>query len=258
VAFPHVDVCLAIAWLSKDGRMVVGHVPAQWIGEHVVDHAGCAKHIMGAMDRLQGDRIIHFVVTLGDDNWRQIVDPMVTNLNPGQYLKIWKNVPGGADLRIDGGAGEIQVSASRTRQLIKKWPFAAVGKDNETVDYSVPALFAVAENLKSQFNEHPFKGLESITFHPLFQVSEQQKITAVFKKLFKSHGACIGFSTPLSASLGANVTYRFRDGGKEHFSLIVKPVPQKDGRFGITDISLRSGDQMYAEQHGRSMQYVRR
>ncbi|HYK37026.1 hypothetical protein [Alloacidobacterium sp.] len=185
VIFPHVDVCLAIAWLSSSKRIVAGHVPAQWDRQSPVDQEGCANKVMAEMNKLQGESPIEFVITLGDEEWQPVIDRMVNNLKPKQYVKIWKEISGGGDLRLDGMSKKISVSASRTRQLVHEWAYDSVQKQQHTATYTTPILFRIAETLKAHFKEEPFKGVEEITFHSLCAPKDQQEITKNFKSLFQ-------------------------------------------------------------------------
>lgn len=258
VVFPHVDVCLAIAWLRSTKVIVAGHVPAQWDAHSPIDMEGCAKRIMVDMDKLQSEANIEFVITLGDRAWKSIVDRMVDIAKPKQQLSIWKDIPGGGDLRIDGTTKKISVNASRTRQLVREWSYDTVQKEQPTVTYTTPVLFKIAENLKVHFKEEPFKGSESLFFHSLCPQKDQQEITQTFKSLFKKHGKCTEFWAPLGSTLNGDLSFKFADAEKVSFSIVAAESLSVSGRYLIKELTLNLTAQQYAEKHGSSMQFARR
>jgi hypothetical protein len=258
VIFPHVDVCLAIAWLAADKSVIAGHVPAQWDRTSFPDEAGCAKRVIAEMEKLRKGAAIDCVITLGDDEWKRVVDSMTESLKPKQYLKIWKDIAGGADLRLDGPDKKITVHATRTRQQVKEWTYAGVPNKDEQVNYTTPVLFQLAENLKNDFKDTPFKGMEETRFHSLCAQKDRQEITENFKWLFQKHGRCTDFSAPLHSQPQGDLIFKFADGEKCSFHVVVAESLQVKNRYQIKELTLKPGSQFYAEQHGRSMEFARR
>jgi hypothetical protein len=257
VIFPHVDVCLAIAWLAADKSIIAGHVPAQWDSTSLPDEAGCAKRVIAEMEKLRKGAI-DCVVTLGDRDWKRTVDSMTEGLKPKQFLKIWKNIPGGADLRLDGPNKKISVHATRTRQQVKEWTYDGVPNKDEPVTYTTPVLFQLAENLKNDFKDTPFKGMEETRFHSLCAQKDRQEITENFKWLFQKHGRCTEFWAPLHSTLEGDLIFKLADGEKCSFHVVVAESLKVKGRYQIKEMTLKPGSQFYAEQHGRSMEFARR
>lgn len=259
VIFPHVDVCLAIAWMAADKSIVAGHVPAQWDSTSFPDEAGCAKRVIAEMEKLRKGPV-DCVVTLGDREWKRVVDSMTESLKPGQFLKIWKDISGGADLRLDGPEKKISVHATRSRQQVKEWTYDGVTNKDEPVTYTTPVLFGIAENLKNDFKDTPFKGMEEIRFHSLCSAKDRQEITDNFKWLFQKHGRCTEFFAPLHSQPQGDLIFKFADGEKCSFHIVVAEsvVPKYKGRYQIKELTLKPGSQFYAEQHGRSMEFARR
>lgn len=236
---------------------VAGHVPAQWDGASLPDQDGCAERILEAMNRLQGDSRIDFVITFGDEEWREVVDRMVDNLQPTQCLKIWKEVEGGGDLRVDGQAQKISVYATRTRQLVYECTYDSVQQQPHIALYKLPVLFKIAENLKTHFKEEPFKGVEDITFHSSCPAGKRQEITDTFKLLFKQHAKCTEFWAPMHSTLEGDLIFKFADAEKVSFHIVAELLHAK-GRYQVKELTMKPGQQFYAEQHGSSMQFARR
>lgn len=70
VLFPHVDSCLAIAFMLADNRIVGGHVGMQWGGSDDIKPADNSLRIVDEMLTCVGRSKISYVVFLGDPNWK--------------------------------------------------------------------------------------------------------------------------------------------------------------------------------------------
>jgi hypothetical protein len=225
VVFPHVDVCLAIAWvLRNNGRIIAGHVPGKWDEHSPLDPKGCADRIVKEMSRIRSEGVEDLVITLGDPGsagWTRYVDAMVDgmagsltamNLPPMRYLKIWKDVPGGVDLTVDGLLGTLECKSSRTDELIWQRNLNVIGQDRQSIRYDTPELFKMASTLKSHFKAEPFKGLN--IFHASCGTSDRERITGLFKNLFQDHGACTAVQSPLTRELRGDITFTLGNGRK--------------------------------------------
>lgn len=69
--FPHVDSCIAIAFVMMDGRMVGGHVGMQMPTAIDLDPYGNALKICEEMIALIGVGPIARVILVGDGNWEK-------------------------------------------------------------------------------------------------------------------------------------------------------------------------------------------
>lgn len=240
--FPHVDVCLATAWITtRTGQMIGGHVPGQWDQTSPVDPNGCAQRIFSLMDKKWSERSVDLIVTLGDASepgspgWTNIVKTMVRNLGATRYLMLWKNIPGGADLRIDGPGQKLSIVATRTGQLVLERPLDGIGAEELPVRYSTPARFKVAENLKTHFKAEPFKGAGM--FHDSCPAKEQERITSFFKDIFTNHGPCTAFESPLDSNLSGPATFRFGSGEKVIVTLTLAQHARFADRYLITNVT---------------------
>lgn len=230
--FPHVDVCMAAAWITTSSwQMIGGHVPGKWDETSDDDLNGCAQRVFMEMDKRWSERTVDIVVTLGDPTdltpaWTNIVKTMVRNLGARRYLMLWKDVPGGADLKIDGPSKRLVVTSTRTRQVLLDRTLDSIATEEVPVVYRLPVLFRVAEDLKNHFKAEPFKG--SGSFHEDCPVEEQTRITNLFKEIFRVHGPCTEVQAPLNSSLSGDAAFRFRDGEK----VIMKVTLAQHKRFG--------------------------
>jgi len=113
--FPHVDSCLAIAFVLADGRMIGGHVGMQMPGADNLDPLGNAVQICTQMLQRIGNSPVRKLILVGDANWE---NDFVTNQDVIQRLINQVNV---ADtLFVDTGAfgGGVNVSLNPRRSMV--------------------------------------------------------------------------------------------------------------------------------------------
>ena len=208
--FPHVDVCMAVVWITEaltpSWRMIGGHVPGKWDEHSSDDLKGCAERVFALMDRQWGARSIAIVVAMGDPSgmqapgWTQIIKNMLNNLDPKKSLVIWKDTPGGADLKVDFSAGKVTMSSSRTAQFIYEKDFSSMTKGEERhIKYDAPVLFKTVESWKSQFKD------------------EQDRIINLFRDIYQHHGDAKEVHPPLNSGVTGEVVFCFQDGEKVVF-----------------------------------------
>lgn len=242
LVFPHVDVCMGAVWITtRSWQMIGGHVPGKWDENSGDDLQGCANRVFTEMDRRWSERSVDIVITIGDPSgfgapaWTEIVQTMVRNLSPAKYLMIWKDTPGGADLKVEGPAAKLIVSSSRTGQLILERTFASIAREEKPIRYDVPILFKTTESWKAQFKDEPFKGLEP--FDPALSVQEQTRIKNLFKEIFQHHGACTVVEPPRNSGLTGQAVFKFADGEKVIFDVTLVQHPRFTDRYQIRNIT---------------------
>jgi len=242
LVFPHVDVCMGAAWITtRSWQMIGGHVPGKWDEHSGDDLQGCANRVFSLMDRKWSERSVNLIITIGDPSqpgapaWTDIVGTMVRNLRPNNYLMIWKDTPGGADLKVDGPNRKITVSSSRTGQLILERTFASIGTEEKRIRYDVPVLFRTVESWKAQFKAEPFKGLEP--FAATLSGPEQTRIKNLFKDIFEHHGACTEVEPPRNAGLTGKAVFKFQDGEKAIFDVTLVQHHRYTDRYQILNIT---------------------
>jgi hypothetical protein len=115
LVFPHVDSCLAIAFLLNNGRKVGGHVGMQMPNSPNLDPAGNAAQITQQMLGQLGGGVVQKVVLVGDANWEQ---DFVTNVD---VIQATINASGAAaSLFLDTGnyGGGVDVSLNPRRGML--------------------------------------------------------------------------------------------------------------------------------------------
>ncbi len=242
LVFPHVDVCLGAAWITtQTWSMIGGHVPGKWDETSDDDLNGCAQRVFMLMDKRWSERKVDIIITLGDPSepgtpaWTDIVKTMARNLGAERYLMLWKNVPGGADLRIDGPARKLVVTSTRTRQVVLERTLDSIRKEELPIVYRLPVLFRMVENLKTHFKAEPFKG--SGSFHDSCPGKEQERITNLFKDIHRVHGPCTEFRAPLDSGLSGDATFLFRDAEKVIMNVTLAQHAKYTDRFLIRNIT---------------------
>jgi hypothetical protein len=242
LVFPHVDVCMAAAWINTTNwAMIGGHVPGKWDQDGVDDLNGCAQRVFSLMDKRWGERSVDLIITIGDPSgvgapaWTDIVKTMVRNLDAQRYLMIWKDTPGGADLTIDGPARKLTVASARTRHLILERTFDSIQREERPIRYDAPVLFKMVENLKSHFKPEPFKGASQ--FHESCKAEEQERITNFFKDIFQRHGPCTEFQAPSSRGLSGEASFKFKDGELVKVELTLAQHGKYKDRYLIANLT---------------------
>jgi hypothetical protein len=144
--FPHVDSCLAIAFLLANGQMVGGHVPLQMDAAANLDAGGNADRIIVNMLRLVrfecGGAAINKLITLGDASmpFAPQVDYNLVNLanraNAAQgHLHLDSGaIAGGVDLYIDGPNQRVQALTTNGANMRYNQTFAVAIATNGTVN----------------------------------------------------------------------------------------------------------------------------
>jgi hypothetical protein len=113
--FPHVDSCLAIAFLLADGRLIGGHVGMQLPNSPNLDPHGNAMAVANQMLALSAGAGVTRVVLVGDANWEQ---DFIQQLDVVQDVI---NLSGSANsLFLDTGAfgGGVDFSFNPRRQMV--------------------------------------------------------------------------------------------------------------------------------------------
>jgi hypothetical protein len=138
ILFPHVDSCMAIAFILDDGTVIGGHVPAQWGPQDPLDYAGNADRVSSLMTAafiLLSDferrthRFARKLVTLGDGNWRRQADCVFkvrTGVGVTDHLHYDKQVGGGVDLYLKPDAGLVVVKSSTTQEELDTTRFSDI------------------------------------------------------------------------------------------------------------------------------------
>jgi len=113
--FPHVDSCIAIAFVLNDGRMIGGHVGMMMPAADNLDPHGNAMQICNQMLGLVGIALISQVLMVGDANWE---NEFVGNRNVVQDIINLVGCPN--TLFIDTGAygGGVDVSLNPKRRMV--------------------------------------------------------------------------------------------------------------------------------------------
>ena len=103
--FPHVDVCMAIAFILANDCMVGGHVPGMWDeNDFPPDINRNAIRIFDGMRahvQLRGSSVLK-LITLGDSEWDDTMNTIGGRLGGAEHLRIHKEVDGGVDLSLNG------------------------------------------------------------------------------------------------------------------------------------------------------------
>ena len=243
--FPHVDVCMAVVWLqARNWAMIGGHVPGKWDQDSNDDLKGCAERVLSVMNRQWHElRSVDLIITMGDPSgvgapaWTDIVNTMVANLGAQRFLKIWKDTPGGADLKVDGPARKLTVTSSRTRQAICERTFDSITRGEELrIRYDAPELFKMVEDLRKKFTAIGFLGNLHL-FHDSCSKTDQERIDKFFKESFQKHGACTDFQAPMDRGLSGDATFTFADGEKAAIRL---ELAEKKWESGATAYRIRN------------------
>ena len=113
--FPHVDSCIAIAFLLGDGRMIGGHVGMMMPGATDLNPHGNALQICNEMIAKVGASQVKKVIMVGDANWE---NDFITGKNV--VKDIVKTAGCGDSLFIDTGAygGGVDVSLNPRRSMV--------------------------------------------------------------------------------------------------------------------------------------------
>ncbi len=113
--FPHVDSCIAIAFVLGDGRMIGGHVGMMMPGANNLDPHGNAMQICNQMLALVGPTNVQKLIMVGDANWEN--DPITGQDVVNDIIQV---VNCNHTLFIDTGAfgGGVDVSLNPRRSMV--------------------------------------------------------------------------------------------------------------------------------------------
>ena len=113
--FPHVDSCLAIAFLLNNDHAIGGHVGMMMPGANNLNPHGNAIQICNQMQAMIGNAQVSKVILIGDANWEN--DP-VTNINVVQAIINQVGCPD--TLFVDTGAygGGVDFSLNPRRSML--------------------------------------------------------------------------------------------------------------------------------------------
>lgn len=113
--FPHVDSCIAIAFILNDGSMIGGHVGMQMPTAANLDPHGNAMQICNQMMQRVGNAQVNTLLMVGDANWE---NEFIGNRNVVQ--DIIARVACINSLFIDTGSfgGGVDVSLNPRREMV--------------------------------------------------------------------------------------------------------------------------------------------
>jgi hypothetical protein len=113
--FPHVDSCIAIAFVLADGRMIGGHVGMMMPNVPDLNPYGNAMHICRQMLTATGNARIANVLMVGDGNWENEFIGQRNVVHEIQNLVRCPNT-----LFVDTGAygGGVDVSLNPRRRMV--------------------------------------------------------------------------------------------------------------------------------------------
>jgi hypothetical protein len=237
VVFPHVDVCMAIAFILSDGRMVAGHVPGQWDAFADVDKSGNASRILREMNVLRNDVKVQSLVTMGDADWSQTVAYIRGAVSPDHHLDISKDIEGGADLSIAGNRKELRVIASRTGQLLAyKLMGYVLFRNSLQLAYRTPPMFKKVNTLRAKFQEEASKSLLEEFDATFFDKVKRDELQKRFQQIFKKLGPCARFDLSAPESLESNITFHFNHGQMMRAKIKIKERARLAGRYDIVEL----------------------
>lgn len=164
--FPHVDSCMAIAFVLEDDRMVGGHVSFQWDEFGEPNEEMNVAAMVAEMKQLYDNAKVKILITHGGP---KTVAMIRASVKPENHLNWTNHIVGGSNLSLNGPQGTVSVCSYRTSQVVRTTRFSEIaGIQTNEIVYDAPVLFKVAEDVKNRFRKNVSKNSITYIFDPKY------------------------------------------------------------------------------------------